>query len=115
MTVKPGASVEKMTDALKEACAIIERCYESVECLLVLTSGDEINVRHSGRPVAGDTVNPHYLGKAADFRIWNVKPERRQELVDKIESELGEEFVVLWENQGHDNEHLHVQHGHVVP
>lgn len=115
MTLKPGASVDKMTHEMILACQIIDGCYEhfGVECLL--TSGDEATTKHVGIPVAGDTVDPHYLGKAADFRIWTVPTARRQMLVDMIEERLGVDFYVEWEGQGTPNEHLHIQHGHVVP
>lgn len=115
MTLKPGASDAKMVDRMREACQTIEDCYRHYGVELVLTSGDEPTTIHRGRPVAGDTIDPHYLGKAADFRIWNVPQARRQLLVDMIEDDLGPDFYVELEARGTENEHLHVQLGHVVP
>jgi hypothetical protein len=115
LKIKPGASDAKMVDRMREACTQIEDVYTHFGCDLWLTSGDEVDTVHKGRPVAGDTVNAHYLGKAADFRIWNVPQARRQLLVDMIEDTLGPDFYVEWEAHGTDREHLHVQLGHVVP
>jgi hypothetical protein len=115
LTIKPGASTVKMTDRMRVACAAVEDCYLTFGAELILTSGDESETVHAGRPVAGDTLDPHYLGKAADFSIKRVPAAKRQDLVDMIERDLGEDFVVLWEAAGTEHEHLHVQHGHVVP
>ena len=115
LTIKPGASVAKMTDRMRVACAAVEDCYATFGVACVLTSGDEETTTHKGRPVAGDTVDPHYLGKAADFSIHAVPEAKRQALIDMIEQDLGPEFVVLWEAEGTPNEHCHVQDGHVIP
>jgi hypothetical protein len=113
--IKAGATIDRMTERMQVACAAIEDCYITFDVDCVLTSGDEPLTKHHGHPVAGDTVDPHYLGKAADFSVHGVPAAKRQHLVDMIEQDLGPEFVVLWESQGTPNEHLHVQHGHVVP
>ena len=122
MKIKDGASVEKMTDRMRVACAAIEDCYATFGADCVLTSGDETTTTHKGRPVAGDTVDPHYLGKAADFSIHAVPADKRQALVDMIEQDLGPEFYVDYETDLLDKDgnlkraaHLHVQDGHVIP
>ena len=104
-----------MVDRMRAACETVERCYHIFGSGLVLTSGDEAETLHRGKPVAGDTVNPHYLGKAVDFRIRHVPFDKRQGLVDMIEDELGPDFFVYWEARDTANEHLHIQLGHVVP
>jgi hypothetical protein len=113
MQLKEGVSIAKSVPEMDAAHVEIEKCFKHFGCEAVVTSGDEETAIHAGRPLAGDTVNAHYLGKARDYRIWNVPAARRQALVDLIEDTLGPAFVVIWESQGTPNEHLHVQSGHV--
>ena len=114
MIFKGGVSTAKCTLAMREAATAVEECYTYAGYICVVTSGDEESTKHSGRPVMGDARDPHYEGKALDFRINNVPEEKRLRLVDAIRLALGDDFVVLWEGKGTPNEHLHVQLGRVV-
>ncbi|MBP5246731.1 MAG: hypothetical protein J6Z31_02620 [Fibrobacter sp.] len=51
----------------------------------------------------------HYLNLALDFRIRDVPFHKRSELVLAIKKALGERFLVLWEDAGTLNEHLHIE------
>jgi hypothetical protein len=101
MKVKDGASIEKMTLAMREGATAVEECYAAFGAECVLTSGDEPETVHRGHPVIGGIQDPHHEGKAADFRLWNVAPGSREALVRQIADTLGEPFVVLWEIGAH--------------
>lgn len=56
------------------------------------------------------TRSAHYVGAAVDFRIKDMGDlEDRRELVQMICDELDERFLVLHEDVGTSNEHVHVQ------
>lgn len=56
------------------------------------------------------TRSAHYEGAAVDFRIKDMGDlEDRRELVQMICDELDERFLVLHEDVGTSNEHVHVQ------
>jgi hypothetical protein len=97
MTIKPGASIAKITMPMREAATAVEECFAAFGAECVVTSGDEPETIHRGHPVVGDTQDPHYLGKALDFRLWQVAFGARAALVSQIFGTLGDDFVVLWE------------------
>lgn len=113
MILKLGVSVALATPAMQEAGEKIAGCYAAIGCACVVTSGDERNTLHRGKPVVGGQEDPHYEGLAWDFRIWNVPEEDREALVAKIREVLGPEFVVIFEDPHGANMHLHVQHGSI--
>ena len=52
----------------------------------------------------------HYVGAALDFRIKDMGSKvDREKLVQRVREELGSRFIVLHEDIGKANEHLHVQ------
>ena len=52
----------------------------------------------------------HYVGAAIDFRIKDVGNRAdRERLAALVREELGDRFLVLHEDIGRSNEHLHVQ------
>ena len=112
MRIKEGVDLSDLQPEMVRACQIIDLIYEEAGYECWITSGREGG--HHGQPVGGDDRDPHYLGKAVDFRIHTVPPEARLALVDTIRLALGDRYVVLWENKGTDLEHLHVQAGHVL-
>lgn len=130
MIVKPGASIALAVPPMQEAGEKIAGCYAAIGCACIVTSGDERTTLHKGKPVAGDTEDPHYVGKAWDFRIWNVAGTDRLALCQAIAAKLGchdhftsqdgalvwqgPEYVMRWEYRGLPNEHLHLQHGHIA-
>ena len=112
MRIEEGVELSDLQPEMVHACQIIDLIYEEAGYECWITSGKD--GMHHGRPLEGDARDPHYLGKAVDFRIHNVPAEARLALVDTIRLALGDRYVVLWENKGTDLEHLHVQAGHVL-
>jgi hypothetical protein len=52
----------------------------------------------------------HYVGAALDFRIKDMGDRvDREKLVQAVREELGSRFIVLHEDIGKANEHMHVQ------
>lgn len=52
----------------------------------------------------------HYVGAAIDFRIKDIgNRSERERLAALVREELGDRFLVLHEDIGRSNEHLHVQ------
>lgn len=52
----------------------------------------------------------HYVGAALDFRIKDMgNVDERKQLAQTVRENLGNRFVVLHEDVGQENEHLHVQ------
>lgn len=54
-------------------------------------------------------ASAHYRGDALDFRIHNVPQEQRGIILDHIRAALGEDYDVLHEYIGTDQEHIHIQ------
>ena len=66
----------------------------------IMTSGTE------GHP----EDDPHTKGMAHDFRSKHIPaPGERQIVRDELQRILGPLYFVLWENEGLDTEHLHIQ------
>lgn len=112
MKIKEGVDLSALVPEMILACQIIDRIFQDSGADCWVTSGKDGD--HHGRPVGGDTQDPHYTGKACDFRIAHVPQDIRLAIIDRIRLELGPEFVVLWESKGAPNEHLHVQWGRVA-
>lgn len=51
----------------------------------------------------------HYRGQAVDIRIKNINHRHKNEIIAAIKEILGDRFLVLHEDKGKPNEHLHVQ------
>ena len=113
LTLKDGVRLGGLVPQMVLAARIIEARYDRLGVECVITSGNDST--HSGKPVAGDAVDPHYAGKALDVRIQTVPVDQREGLVTTIQAALGSEFVVLHEGAGTSNEHLHVQYGRIAP
>ena len=70
---------------------------------LVVTSGAEGNHTNAPRP------SGHYAGNALDYRT-NDLPATETVIQDKLREALGPDFLVLGENGGTPEEHLHVEY-----
>ena len=112
IAIKAGVDTSNLVAEMLDAETIIEQCYVQVGAECWITSGRD-GVHH-GLPVGDDKRDPHYEGKALDFRLSNVPTLMRPGLVEAIRSRLGDQYVVLWERAGQPGEHLHVQFGHVL-
>lgn len=112
ISLKDSVRLDGLTPQMALAARIAESCYDRIGVECVVTSANDST--HAGQPVAGDARDPHYCGKALDFRINSVPQNQRQGLVETLQIRLGPTFVVLWEGAGTAGEHVHVQHGHVA-
>ncbi len=54
-------------------------------------------------------TSAHYRGEAVDFRIKDIDFVTKRQIVDAVKETLGSSFLVLHEDAGFANEHLHVQ------
>lgn len=103
---KSGVNLEDILPELDSAISVVVWAYSvatgDYNFKPLITSANDYE-GHSER-------SAHYSGAAIDFRIKDMGSlEERRELVDLIREELGERFVVLHEDVGKSNEHLHVQ------
>ena len=103
---KSGVNLEDILPELDSAISVVVWAYSvatgDYNFKPLITSANDYE-GHSER-------SAHYSGAAIDFRIKDMGSlEERRELVDLIREELGERFVVLHEDIGKSNEHLHVQ------
>jgi hypothetical protein len=103
---KSGVNLEDILPELDSAISVVVWAYSvatgDYNFKPLITSANDYE-GHSER-------SAHYSGAAIDFRIKDMGSlEERRELVDLIREELGERFVVLHEDVGKNNEHLHVQ------
>lgn len=76
------------------------------EVLTITSANDSI---HSGRPVVSELKDPHYTGRAVDIRIKDVDKSKRADIVMSLKTALTQEYLILWESQDGDNEHVHIQ------
>ena len=107
MKIKPGVLLDKLTPSMAVACVVVESVYRRGGYDATITSGSD--GKHTGQPLKGDTVDPHYSGRALDFRISDVKSSELPDLVQALRTCLGDEFAVLQEDT-----HLHIQAGYVA-
>ena len=105
--VKPGASIVGLRGPMLEKLYDIDSVFEQYGVDTVITSGME-RFRHSVKRSA------HYRGDAVDLRSKHLKSTaQKYEVLLKLESILGDDFVVLFENEGLPQEHYHVHWGPV--
>lgn len=56
----------------------------------------------------------HYIGDAADLRVRHLSADQADEIYDELYHRLtvtlGPEYLVLRENRGEAQDHIHVQH-----
>jgi hypothetical protein len=85
-----------------------------------ITSANDGN--HAGKPVVGEELDPHYTGRAVDIRIKSERPvdiqmwshRTKDNLVARLKLQLEPQYVVIWESKETDNEHVHIQYGHIA-
>lgn len=101
LSLKSGVRILGLSPEILLGIQIVQSCFEHFGWDCVITSGIE------GKHMAG---SKHYSGNACDFRV-NFIPSvhDKQELFDKIKESLGKDFDIIWENQGTDSEHFHLE------
>lgn len=101
MTLKPGVRLTDLVPQMVLAAFIIDGCFARRGCECVITSGNDS--KHSAQSL-------HYKGRALDFRTkYDALNGHEQELRDEVKAALGNDFDVVIEAVGTDNEHLHVE------
>ena len=102
MRLKAGVKLAHLSPQMALGAAIVAAVYSrfGVEC--VVTSANDS--KHSQR-------SKHYVGDALDFRTKQATLDGREEdLREEVKAALGDDFDVVLEDVGTDNEHLHVEY-----
>lgn len=97
---KVGVKLTDLKPQIVLAIMCIESFYSEINVPCVITScNDGV---HSN-------VSLHFSGNAVDIRTKNY-PDNKHVLRDNIKIALGDNFDVVFEAEGTDNEHLHVEY-----
>ena len=103
---KSGVSFNMLRPEMDSVISVVASVYHTAmnddEFKPLITSANDFE-GHAER-------SAHYVGAALDFRIKDMGDRvDREKLVQMVREELGSRFVVLHEDIGKANEHLHVQ------
>lgn len=110
--IKAGASLVGLVPQMSIAVGVVHAILERAGVDTWITSGRDST--HAGRPVKGDSRDPHYEGKALDFRAHDIPVNKQWAVFQQISNALADEFFVQLEFQGTDKAHYHVQYGHTA-
>src|SRR2546426_7061355 len=66
LSIKSGVLFNPLTPQMALANQVVTYVFDQFGYPTVITSGSD--GAHTGAPVDGDTVDPHYVGKALDYR-----------------------------------------------
>lgn len=102
MKLKAGVRLGGIVPQLVMAALIVERVFQryGVEC--VITSANDS--KHS-------TESWHYKGRALDFRTkYDNLNGMEDDLRNDVKAALGDDFDVVMEAVGTENEHLHLEY-----
>ena len=109
MQLKDTVRLQAVLPQTVLAALISETVFQRVGCVgAVITSCNDSE--HGGHPVAGEDKDPHYTGRAIDLRVRHVAKDLRSQVFSALRDALGNEYRLLWESVGTDNEHFHVQY-----
>lgn len=99
---KAGIKLANVTPQIVLALMVAERVYETIGGTdLIITSVND------GEHKVGSL---HGKGQAVDLRTQNIPdPKKRNEVYKFLRSALTPDYDVLWEFQGKDNEHIHIE------
>jgi len=98
--IKPGVKIDKLTPQMVLGIMIVERVYASHSANCTITSIDD------GKHGVG---TKHGKGCAVDFRTKDYKGDKLV-LLALLKAALGKNFDVVLEEEGKDNEHIHVEY-----
>src|SRR6266480_5562866 len=106
LSLKQGVLFQLLVPQMVLANQIVTYIFDQFGYPTVITSGTD--GVHGGSPVDGDTVDPHYVVKALDYRTAaSGIPDATIVLIrNAIQSALGAQYFVLKESN-----HIHVQFG----
>jgi hypothetical protein len=101
MKLKLGVKLTNLAPQMALAALVVARIFERRGLEAVITSANDS--KHSA-------ASWHYKGRALDFRTkFDSLNGMEESLREEIKDALGEEFDVVVEAIGTDNEHLHVE------
>ncbi len=100
LQLKPGVRLTGLSPQMVLAALIVGGVYERHTTLCTITSGNDS---------AHGANSLHYRGNALDFRTKNYVGNKGA-LAFEIKEALGENYDVVLESLGTDNEHLHVEY-----
>lgn len=98
LQLKFTVRLKDLSPQMALAALVVAGCYGEQTC--TVTSANDS--KHSRKSF-------HYHGNALDFRLKDYLGDKRA-LELKVRNALGNEFDVLIEDLGGDNEHLHVEY-----
>jgi hypothetical protein len=101
MQLKHGVSVKGIAPQFALMACVIDDVYHKHECEMIVTAGVD------GKHMDGSL---HYKGLAMDVRTHNVPRAELPILLAEVRGFLGDEFDVILEGEGTDNEHLHAEY-----
>lgn len=108
---EPTVSFDRLQPQMVLALRVAEGIWAMFGYELWITSANDGT--HAGKPVIGGLVDPHFEGKAVDIRCKNMTGPAKRAAVPLLIKNLAPQFVVIWEDQGGDNEHVHIQYGRI--
>ena len=105
LSLKAGADISKLSGKLWYAASVLDDVVAEVmgtEQEIIITAG------RNGKHAVG---SKHYdtPGRALDFRTHNLT--QADKIAKALQSKLGGAYLVLHEDAGTSNEHIHVQFG----
>src|SRR2546428_336996 len=107
LSIKLGVIFNPLTPQMVLANQIVTYVFDQFGYPTVITSGSD--GVHTGAPVDGDTVDPHYVGKALDYRTvaLGIPDAIITAIAGALQTALGAQYAVSKEPTP-----LHVQFGH---
>lgn len=109
MKLKPGVRLRGIRPELVAALVVVEDVYLRV----CIHTGyiSEFVVTSIADSVHAEKASLHYAGAAFDFRIHDITDNlTKASLRAEVEAALGQDFDVVLEEPGTDNEHIHVEY-----
>jgi hypothetical protein len=87
------------------------------QLLLAVSVAEGVFAKHGVEEIVITSVNDsahsstslHYDGKALDLRTHGIAPDTQDDIANEIKNRLGQDFDVLAEQPGSDNEHIHIE------
>jgi hypothetical protein len=102
MRFKGGVRLAHLSPQMALAAVVVWDAFSRFRVDCVVTSANDS--KHGPN-------SKHYIGDALDFRTkYDALNGREQELRDEVKAALGDDFDVVMEAVGTENEHLHVEY-----
>lgn len=102
MKIKSGVRLTGLTPQMALGCHVVDSTFKR------LVPGYEPTVTSINDGKHGDK-SKHYDGNGVDWRTKDY-PGNKHQLRDEVKKDLGDDFDVVLEAEGQDNEHLHTEY-----